>query len=267
MQRTPCIFCGSVDRKLTREHIFGQWMKAAFDGVISEVGNTEIRCSGRQTVSYETAPFDDTIGGVCYVCNNHWMEHIETLVQPTLTPMMTGGFPTSLTREQRNELATWAMKTVLVLDQLNPKNRRTVPESTYSDFFQRKAPSSYHEVSIGRIDPRMNNLVVCSIQSKIEKFVDTTDARTATYFQNSLGRGQWMYVTTFSIGFVVFQVFGHNLPKSVRVRRTQLHRQALHSLWPGHLAIKWPSGPSIDTMGGLVAAHDAYTLVPPPLRI
>jgi len=44
-ERTPCIFCGSVDRKLTKEHIFGQWMKAAFDGVIGEVGSTEIRSS------------------------------------------------------------------------------------------------------------------------------------------------------------------------------------------------------------------------------
>jgi hypothetical protein len=238
-------------------------MKDAFSGIIGETGVAEIRSSGKDPITYARRPFEDTIGGVCSTCNNGWMSLLETDVQPSLTPMMTTGVSASLTPEMRLKLATWAVKTTLVLDQLTPA-KRAVPDSEYLFFYQRQAPLPYHEVLIGRIDPSVNNLVVSTIQSKIQMLDDITDTPTVRYLRRGAELGQWLYVFTFSIGFVVFQVLGHNFPRAIHVRRPELFNQTMETLWPGLLTITWPPGLTIDRIGRLAALHEAYTLTPAP---
>jgi hypothetical protein len=146
-----CVFCGAVP--VTREHVFADWMGPAFMGIIGDQGTIEIRSDDGTVKSFPSVPFTHTIRRFCEGCNGAWMGHKETLVKPFLTPMITGGFPNSLSPSMQLDLADWAVKTALVLNYLRP-NRRPIPDSEHPDFRASSTPLARQLVWIGHRDPR-----------------------------------------------------------------------------------------------------------------
>ena len=57
--------------------------------------------------------FDDAI---CEDCNSVWLSSLERRVKPLLAPMAVGAQPTTLSPGSQLLIATWAVKTVLLLE-------------------------------------------------------------------------------------------------------------------------------------------------------
>src|SRR5262249_30663678 len=53
---------------------------------------------------------------ICAACNNGWLSRLESAVQPFLEPMTLRHQRTELDRNAQADLATWAVKTVLLLE-------------------------------------------------------------------------------------------------------------------------------------------------------
>ena len=243
-----CVFCGAVP--VTREHVFADWMGPAFKGVIGDQGTIEIRSDDGTVKSFPSVPFTHTIRRFCEDCNGAWMGQKETLVKPFLTPMMTGGFPNSLTPSMQLDLADWAVKTALVLNYLRPY-RRPIPNSEYPAFRALSTPLPRQLVWIGHRDPRRDNLVVKSYFGK------TPDPR-----DDESNEG-WPYLCTFSIGFVVLQVFGHTMPLTLNIELGDDHPRVMKMIYPVQRRVEWPPS-SIDTIGNLELLHQLFTSAPLP---
>lgn len=234
-------------------------MKKAFDGIIGNVGRVEIGSGTEPPISWDSKPFEDKIGGFCSTCNNGWMNQMETRVAPVITPMMTAGVSISLTPAQQLALANWAIKTVLVLDHQTPRNR-SIPESEYGSFYKRKQPLDNHIVWIGRIDPTKEMRVADAVLQAIRQTrIDATDGDFLNQVNLDIADGRWMYIATFSIGFVVLQVWGHNLSHPMKVDTGPDHRSVMKRIWPVQGDLAWPPSISIDTIvGGIRAVQNIF---------
>ncbi len=261
--RRPCVFCGDTSSKLTREHVFGKWMANAFKDCIDEYGSVEIRTGTKAPITYQTGPFTDTVRIACKTCNEGWMNDCELRVQQLLTPMMTGGFPRLLTEVDQTALATWAVKTALVLDHHTPESP-IVPLAEYSELFTIKKPLPSHIVWVGHTDPRRSNLVINSTKGRFPRISADKDAALLARLQASIDDGRWIYFFTFSVGFVLFQVLGHNMHDHITLSTGDAHSRMMTPIWPVCGDVSWPPPESADTFGGPRALHEHIVGVPAP---
>jgi hypothetical protein len=108
---TPCVFCGMTG-SLSTEHMVPKWVRKALQ--ISEQvkefsGTTYVGAAEALAIVFHE---------VCTNCNSGWMEHLETAARPALEPLLLGavaGTTCVLDPEQQATLATWAVKTALLL--------------------------------------------------------------------------------------------------------------------------------------------------------
>ena len=261
--RKPCVFCGDTSSKLTREHVFGNWMATAFKDYIDDYGAIEIRTGRREPIRYQTGPFTDTVRIACKSCNEGWMNDCALGVQQLLTPMMTGGFPRLLTAGDQEALASWAVKTALVLDHQTPENP-IVPVAEYPELFATKRPLSSHIVWIGHTDPRSSHLVINSTKGRFPRINAENDPALRERLQASIDDGRWLYLFTFSIGFVVLQILGHNMHNPLTISTGEIHPRLMTPFWPVRGDVSWPPPESSDTLGGPRALHELIVGVPAP---
>src|SRR6266498_85751 len=212
-----CAFCGAVGT--TDEHVWPRWISREFS---RDGGFTMSSVHGsRSTRSIEIK------GPVCGLCNNRWLSVLEKDVQPLLAPMLHGQ-ERPLSPDEQRLLATWAVKTTLMLDLSS--GTPLVPTGFYHDFrLQRRALDS-HIV-----------LLAASLGSRRAVWAQHAGLRIGGIPD---GGPPNAFVTTFTVFRVVFQVFGH-----FTVGRASLHGEgwpfapALLRLWPpwDH-PVDWPPG-------------------------
>lgn len=114
-----CLFCGDPSAR-SREHAFPNWL----NGVLLEadagpsVAERFAVADGAPTLTSWTtdAAAKQTVRKVCGKCNNGWMAELESKAKPLLSPMIKGQAQ-SLDRAAQLLVATWAMKTFVVLDE------------------------------------------------------------------------------------------------------------------------------------------------------
>lgn len=105
----PCLFCGQTG-SLSREHVIPKWARKALGahGVIEERSGVTRRMDALAVI----------LPQVCTGCNTGWMNALEQRVRPFLAPMFLGSasaLPVVLDPAQQATLATWAVKTSLLL--------------------------------------------------------------------------------------------------------------------------------------------------------
>ena len=106
-----CVFCGA--RADSREHVWPRWLSRLLaqynPGGLFTIENTLRPDRG----PFSSAGMDLKLRRVCGACNNGWMSDLEAAAQPVLAPMIEG-WPTTLSADQQEIAAAWAMKTALV---------------------------------------------------------------------------------------------------------------------------------------------------------
>jgi hypothetical protein len=125
---TPCVFCGTTG-SLSTEHVVPKWVRKALQ--ISEPvkefsGTTYVGAAEALAIVFHE---------VCTSCNSGWMEHLETAARPVLEPLLLGasaGTTRALDPDQQAILATWAVKTalLLVLGKFRGRDHGWIPVST-----------------------------------------------------------------------------------------------------------------------------------------
>jgi hypothetical protein len=280
--RNPCFFCKSTENKLTKQHVFAAQMAKHFEGVIGKKGTASIRTGNESPKTFPSAPFSDSIGGFCECCNNGWMNDIENEAISIVGEMMSRGLPRRLTPADQLALSSFAILTVLVLDHQAPNNR-VVQESEYDAFYAKQTPSSNHLVWIGKTNPRVAGAIKSgewvegylaqTRKGRVRPDRDGDNSDINSKLLRAAANNQWLYVFTFSIGFVAFQVMGHNLPTAVSLGLGAEHRSVFTEIWPVRSSVNWPPSDLIDRYGGVQGMQDVMTgsqapeppeLAPPP---
>lgn len=132
---TSCAFCGTR-KKLTREHVWPQWAAR----LLEQYGPFLVTRGAGQ---WEAPKVDVKARAVCEECNSGWMSRLEERTAPILSQLILtepipGATKATLTVEEQITLATWAAKTILTLEFVNPQ--RIIPDGEYRQFYLHKRP-------------------------------------------------------------------------------------------------------------------------------
>src|SRR5882672_10108178 len=109
-----CLFCDQAAN--SKEHVWPSWIleKLKIDRPIQHViGKKEPKILPKAEIQ---------IRCVCEDCNNGWMSRLETENMPIIGPLMHDiSIPLSL--ERQRSVALWAVKTAMVGDAVNKRDR------------------------------------------------------------------------------------------------------------------------------------------------
>jgi hypothetical protein len=255
-----CVFCGDDSNALTDEHVFGDWIAELFGRDVE--GVSQVVTADGSVKHWPSTGFSDVVKVVCKRCNETWMNDMELAVQPTLGPMMTKGWATTLSVPTQRHLAAWAIKTALVMDHLHPKHR-VVPESMYSALYDAKAPLSEAHVWMARRND-WEGMWATSLAEHIDQVQISNDdpefaAAALKEIEGAMARGERMFRVTFGIGFVVFQVLGSTLPVLGEIYGGSGLVSMVQRIWPNNgQEITWPPAESVDSIGGVEGLHRTW---------
>ena len=257
--RKKCIFCQHDDRKITKEHLFPDWLSKMYDDTVTGI-NEGTNADGSIAYSYTSKIFQQTMNSVCEVCNNGWMSQIENEAKPILIKMLRNK-SFVLDKKSQIKLSTWAMKTILVSNHGNPAPpaKQFIPFDHYVKFHERRRVADdnimllgYKPVSNFKPGQRIASSwvdVVKNIQVPREL------ARTVTERHE---QGHNIYGATLSLANIVFQLHGNDLVDGSEHKVEILFPdEPMKILNPYNYKLRWPLRHNIDEVGGLEAIHDA----------
>ena len=204
-----CAFCGATD--LTHEHVWPKWLSRELGG------------HGGFTMSSPHGPRRvrslDLTAPICVTCNNRWLGVLENDVQPVLAPLIRGEEQTLAPGEQQL-LATWAVKTALMLDLWSGKP--LIPTLFYYDLRLQRRP---HEGQLVWFGAYRGWQAALAWQDGLHVGISDEEPPNA-------------FVSTFTAFRVVFQVAGA-FDRGITFNDRRLLAAALTRVWP-------PSGQPAD---------------------
>ena len=253
-----CIFCGDDSKRLTDEHVFGDWVSrfyraAALPGDFH--GKAQIFDEGGNLKEFAAIPFQQVVKVPCEKCNTGWMRQLEDGVNSFVKPML-GGESIVLRPTRQKLLATWCVKTALVMDHLHPK-ARVVPDSHYRElcaYNKRPLGTSFVNIGFRRdIDKDENGYLLGTIIKQQLPSV-TVASEVSQEVQAMISKGRRIYCITFAIGHFVAQVVGHDLAARLEIRTGIAPVQRI---WPTSPRFRWPGSRAVDDIGGVAGLHRA----------
>lgn len=147
-----CVWCGSRGR-LSAEHVIPDWLGrdltrralASSPDVVKVMGQNRLNRGGEVRV-WTPAPLEVTVRAVCQRCNNGWMSAMEREIQPLLLRLLTGE-AFVLHQAAQTQLASWAFKTAVVMDQID--GTPSIPDTDAHSFYQDRRPVAGVYVFVG----------------------------------------------------------------------------------------------------------------------
>src|SRR5215468_7575397 len=117
MAKTPCGFCESTTHRITKEHVFGEWIGRLFGANQPDmIVRHTLKRDGVATPTRYAYGLDHQVRMACRQCNSGWMSALEVLVQPLIMPMIRGAGRRDLNLTAQLTIARWAMKTAMVAE-------------------------------------------------------------------------------------------------------------------------------------------------------
>ena len=165
----------------------------------------------------------DITASVCVTCNNRWLSVLEKDIQPVLGPLIEGKERTLAPDEQRL-LATWAVKTALMLDLAS--GNPLIATGFYYDLRLRRCPLPSQVVWLGAY--RDSQYAAWASHQALHVGISTIEPPNA-------------FVSTFTAFRAVFQVVGHLTRGNMNLDDRRLLAAALARIWPPRdEPIDWP---------------------------
>jgi len=252
-----CVFC-QLNPGATKEHIYPKWVRKG------------IRATGPTTITSPRGVRNVTgltwilRNSVCGECNNGWMAtRLENKVKDYLLPAMRG-WPVVLEPPMQQLIAAWAVKTALMfeLKALQDGDRGLAPVSNLRWLYQHRdalIPPPGSQVWLAGVNAELgtaNSHVGWHGAGVVDTVIDTE-----------------FYLVTFSVGYLVFQVFGTDFgeadndawtstPRWSMVRADHL-LEAIRLIWPARSeVVTWPPSLrlTIDDLSTLQKADDAQLI-------
>ncbi len=114
-----CLFCSGIANSV--EDAWPRWITSQFKGRRPAAFQAER--GGVRLPSWSVHQPTLKIRCVCEQCNNGWMSRLEGRVQPFLQPLLVGESG-ALEMVGQAAIATWAVKTAMVLEGMDPTEKR-----------------------------------------------------------------------------------------------------------------------------------------------
>jgi hypothetical protein len=227
---TPCVFCGTTG-SLSTEHVIPKWVRKAL-----QISEPVKEFSGTAYVGAAEA-LAIVFHEVCTNCNSGWMERLETAARPALEPLLLGaaaGTTRVLDAEQSATLATWAVKTALLLTlgKFRRSEHGWIPVSTLQWLHQ------HHNSRMPPPGTRvwMGGFNTTNIPASVQ---------TACLYDAS--REPAAQCVTFTVGCVLFQVFATTQEDADLAPDTEAwlapkgpYASALLRIAPSSSPLRWP---------------------------
>lgn len=142
-----CVFCGDSGN-LTNEDAWPRWL---IRHIVKKGTQVNQRWGNQEGLTGFTSRRQNVmVRRVCSTCNNGWMSDLETIAKPLLLPWIDGQ-RTRLVYDEQHAIATWAVKTTMML-QYTPMSKAgiVIPGNHHDELFKRKTtPPDSAEVLIG----------------------------------------------------------------------------------------------------------------------
>jgi hypothetical protein len=223
-----CIFCG--DRANSYEHVWPKW--------ILEFGSTEAGIAGDPVAWIPGPNASLRTKRVCrHRCNNGWMSRLEDNARSVLLPLMRD-LALELDPEQQSIIARWTIKTVMVVECLNPKD---IPPFYTAD--ERRAlmdkltiPSGtilWAGRYTGRLSPTTAGIELGNVGEK-------DSPPTGVYFTLTAGRLALQIITLRPEDY---------RPIRIRVNPGDWVPASLLQVWPPQRVVRWPPRLSFGDRG------------------
>ncbi len=192
-----CIFCGNK-LHLTHEHAWPVWFSNMFSNsgyFLVEGEHLKIR-----NWKYQSKRINLTINNVCRECNTGWMSNLEFETKPILEPMIIGK-ETLLSSLQQKIISKWAIKTEMVFEFTGSVTRK--------NYFTIEDRKKFYLKSLFPI----NTIIWLSAYiGKHACYARDHNINLILKERNQFFSG---YVSTFSLGQLVFQVFSHKCTREI----------------------------------------------------
>jgi hypothetical protein len=146
---------------MSKEHVWPQWMKrgTAVQPTqvtrilgVAQTGPTELTENTNIVTHKNGSVLTTRVREVCADCNNGWMSHLETDVQPLIRRLAVRSYPFGVTTLAPNEAATlsaWAVKTAWMYERATP-GRITPTQEMRTYLSEKQHPPARTEVWAGR---------------------------------------------------------------------------------------------------------------------
>ncbi len=234
-----CIFCSN--KASTGEDAWPKWLMKRFPA--SNTSYMDAERGGRKLGSWTMAKPKLLIKWLCAECNNGWMSRIESKTKPVLAPLLDDRL-SAIDSSNQSMLASWAVKTSMVLECLNPNRSRFYTDDERQMMCAKQTVPPRTSVWIAK----------CVNQPNI--YSAAKDLRTSMD-----DNGVHAYTTTMAFGSLAFQVVSIKTPKtipeyaSLTYDVTQGHwDKTLLQVWPIiQESIGWPAGYGLNGELGLDA--------------
>jgi hypothetical protein len=198
--------------------------------------------------SYPKAAYTMTVGAVCGKCNNGWMSDLESQAKPYLEAMLHGR-GRDLHEGGLRTLATWALKTSMMVEQTLGPKRRAIPAGEYAHLFEYGEPSDRIRVWMAAYEGTQ----AVAVGSLWGLDAETNETGPREWDPDRLARDIWGVTILF--GPVVFQVFGTTiLPLLEGLEANALNT---HRIWPYAGDFTWVPRPGFNDQE-LMAFADGF---------
>lgn len=243
-----CIFCGrpfGPQRQRSKEHAAPQWCRDLVPNLGAAHHTLVVRTADGTTETDRGLrdPFTTTVNDICIQCNTGWMHELEEASKPILSHLIQDD-ARNLQFYRQVLAATWAVKTAMVWESVNPEYR-AIPSDEMRRLHATQRPGARQRVWIGR----------CS-------GAEPHSARqVAGFLVGPLGEdypgGPHSYLVALTIGQLALAVYGHTMALPAQFVFPPQFESSLVQIWPPvHEVVAWPPPASLDE-GGLDACVQA----------
>jgi hypothetical protein len=235
--RRKCAFCFSSENKISGEHVWPNWIRKALRQPPTRVA---FHRAGRPPREWRATDMGVRVNDICRPCNHGWMEHIESVTQPILTPAIRGE-ETELGVSDLDRLAVWALKTAMVVDLMTK-----APNSFFTDQ-ERNALRTRAQL----LPAEVLGVWMAAVEG-VNHVASAIDYRAQYVFTSNPGAIPSLgYCVTLSVGHAAFQVFTiRNFPDLRTVSRPFPEASwtaAQLQLFPQPVGgVRWPPPESLD---------------------
>lgn len=246
------MFCG-VEADGTREHVVPKWARRSFaipGPVTVLMGRHAEPTQPTRQLHALNYVLDDQI---CAGCNNGWLSKLENDVAGILREMVVRHEARALDGDAQRLLATWAVKTAMLLE---PATRQQFPGRPIEGFLASEAECAW--MFKNRLPPpRAQVWLSCWDSQSTSAIVYEPSGARLSSRRGPIVQGQF---TTFSLGFVAFQVFSVDFIRADELGAYEWNPpQPPAALAPG-LAKIWPQQamPKPLAWPAIAFAHDDW---------
>jgi len=229
-----CAFCGHAG-ELTKEDVIPRWLAKFINVHCPHMRWEAVEIAFGTDQPYRSRVWPAATASVykrrivCGECNNVWMSQLETRVKSVLCPLILGHH-VELDETARRVLATWATKTALAHEFIQPSDDGiTASDADRCWFRQHQQPLANSGVWLARYTGERGVVIV----ARSTLFLYDADATQPALEAHGL-------VTTLVFGQVVLRVGVVRSQPTYATRFAVTQGPGIRMLWPESNAVTWP---------------------------